>query len=355
MMPRRSGPTRIVLAMVVLCAAAAYSPHEAAAQMPSFREMSGRALPSADVPPGSLSVRVAIGDFSRSLADHEVLVDVDGARRAVRTGPDGRALVSGLRVGNTVRVSTLVEGQRLESQEIPIGTTGMMVALVADAAGDAAAGAPPLPSGTPGATGTTGAAPIRGSVVLGPESRIVVQLAENGLTVFYIFEVVNSAASPVDIDGPLIFELPREARATAMLAESTKQATANGPRIIVTGPFAPGVTRVEAVYELPYRGATARLEQQWPATLQQLTLLVEPHGTLDLVSPQIAARNMVSSNGMPLIFASGPAILAGQSLVVDFSGLPHHPTWPQWTALLIGLAVIGWGVWGAVTAPPHRA
>lgn len=331
----------IALAGVLLC-----SPSVALAQMPNFREMSGRPLPSADVPPGSLSVRVAIGDFSNPVTGHLVDVSVDGESRTVTTGEDGRALVSGLRVGNTVRVSTMVNGVRLDSQPIPIGTTGMMVALVATDPAEAAVAAPPA---------EPGAAPVKGTVVLGPESRVIVELAENGLTVFYVMEVVNALSTPVDIDGPLIFDLPREARGTGMLPESSKQATANGPRIIVTGPFAPGVTRVEAAYELPYRGATTQLTQVWPATLQQLTLLVEQRGALEIASPQVTARNMVDSNGQPLIFASGPAIQAGQALVVDFSGLPHHPTWPQWTALLLGLAIMGWGIWGAATAPARRA
>lgn len=334
------------LVTLFLCVAVLWGPSAAVAQMPNFREMSGRPLPSPEVPPGSLSVRVAIGDFSNPVTGHLVDVSVDGQSRTVTTGEDGRALVSGLRVGNTVRVSTMINGVRLDSQPIPIGTTGMMVALVATDPVEGASAPPPA---------EPGAAPVKGTVVLGPESRVIVQLAENGLTVYYVLEVVNALSTPVDIDGPLIFELPREARGTSMLPESSKQATANGPRVIVTGPFAPGVTRVEAAYELPYRGPTIQLTQVWPATLQQLTLLVEQHGALEIASPQVTARNMVDSNGQPLIFASGPAILAGQPLVVDFSGLPHHPTWPQWTALLLGLAIVVWGIWGAASAPARRA
>ena len=327
------------LILLVLSAAGAQ------AQMPNFREMSGRPLPSADVPPGSLTVRVARGSFDKVVAGHTVDVNVDGQSRTVTTGPDGRALVSGLRTGNTVRVSTMVDGQRLDSQPIPIGLTGMMVALVAvDPEAEAAAGAaaPAVPA-------------VKGTVNLGPESRVIIELGENALRVFYVLEVMNTLTTPVDIDGPLIFELPTEARGVSMLEGSTTQATANGPRIIVTGPFAPGPTVAQVAYELPYRGPTAKLEQVWPATLQQLTLLVEQRGTLELASPQVTARNVVSSNGQPLIFASGPTIPAGQALTVDLTGLPHHPTWPQWVAFALAMAVIGWGVWGAVTAPALRA
>jgi hypothetical protein len=192
-------------------------------------------------------------------------------------------------------------------------------------------------------------------VSLGQESRVIVELAENALVIFYVLEIVNAGDAPVDIDGPLIFNLPAAARGVSLLEGSTTQATANGPRIIVTGPFAPGPTVAQVAYELPYRGATARLEQTWPATLPQLTLLVEQHGALAIESPQVTSRNTMDSNGQPLLVASGPAIEAGQALTVDFSGLPHHPTWPQWVAFTLALAVIGWGIWGAVTAPARRA
>lgn len=322
---------------------AVLGPAPAEAQMPDFRQMSGRPLPSPDVPPGSLTVRVARGSFDKSVAGHTVDVNIDGRSVTVKTGDDGRALVSGLRTGNTVRVSTMLDGVRLDSQPIPIGTTGMMVALVGvdpDAA--------PAPEAPPAAPAVPA---VKGTVTLGPESRVIVELGENVLRIFYVLEVINALATPVDIDGPLIFDLPTEARGAAILEDSTPQATANGPRIIITGPFAPGSTMAQVAYELPYRGPKARIEQTWPAMLQQLTLLVEQRGTLEIASPQMTNRNVVSSNGQPLIFGSGPAIPAGQSLTVDITGLPHHPTWPQWTALTLALAIVGLGVWGAVTAP----
>lgn len=307
-------------------------------QMPDPRAMSGLPLPSTEIPPGSLSVRVMRGSFDQNVANQPVEVSVDGAVRTVTTGEDGRAIVSGLRVGNVVRLVTVVDGERVESREIPIGTTGIQVALVASKPEDRTAAAAPA---------------VAGSVVLGPESRVIVQLAENALTVFYYFEVINSAKTPVDIGGPLLIDLPREARGTGILEESSKQATAAGPRIIVTGPFAPGVTLVAAAYELPYSGPTARLEQVMPATLQQLSLFVEQRGNIEVASPQIAARNMMSNNGQPFIFANGPAITQGQTLAVEFSGLPHHPTWPNYVAITLALAIVLWGVWGAVTARPR--
>ena len=130
------------------------------------------------------------------------------------------------------------------------------------------------------------AAAVKGIVVLGPESRVIAEMPDDRLNIYYILEIVNSARTPVDIGGPLIFDLPREARSATVIEGSSPQATANGPRITVTGPFAPGVTSVQAAYDLPYSGGTARFEQRWPIALPQLTILVQQIGGLTL---QIAA------------------------------------------------------------------
>jgi len=319
---------------------------QAQVQMPNPREMSGRPLPATDVPVGTVTVRVIRGGFDKDVPNQPVEFTIDGTSRVVNTDATGRATVSGLRSGTSVTAVATVDGERLESQAFVMGSTGMRVALVATDPEDTARAAEDK---------TLASAPAaKGIVVLGPGSRVVVELGEDGLTVFYLVEVLNSARTPVDIGGPLIFELPQGARGTTILPESSPQGSANGPRIIVTGPFAPGATMVEAAYELPYRGPNVTLEQVWPATLQQLSLIVEQHGALDISSPQISGRGMMSSQGKPFISASGPAIQAGQTLTINFSGLPHRSLWPRWVALAVGLSLVSWGLWSAWTAPVRR-
>lgn len=330
---------RVLSVLAVLCLAAS----SALAQMPNPREMSGRPLPSTDVPPGTLSVRVLRGGFENNVANHPVEIVVDGARRTVNTGEDGRALVSGLRVGNNVQAATTVDGERLESQLFPMPSSGVMMMLVAAAgagAGDApaAAPAPAVPA-------------VPGTVQFGPESRVIVELAENGLTVFYVLQILNGQTSPVDIGGPLIVNLPREARGAGLLRESSPQATVNGPRVIVTGPFAPGPTVVQLAYELPYRGANARIEQVWPAAMPQTTVIAQKIGDVDYTSPQVTEKNPMNDQGMTYLFGSGPGVAEGQTLTIDFTGLPHHSTWPQWTAIALALGIIAWGAFAAIGAP----
>jgi hypothetical protein len=335
--------------VVAFCAAVItglVAPARAQVQMPNASEMSGRPLPDTAVPVGTVTVRVVRGGFDKNVPSQPVTFTIDGVTRDVTTDAEGRAQVTGLRTGTSVQAVAVVNGERLESQAFVMGSSGMRVALVATDPEDVARAAEDK---------TLAAAPAaKGIVVLGPESRVIVELDESGLTVFYLMDILNSARTPVDIGGPLIFELPTGSRGTSILPDSSPQATANGPRVIVTGPFAPGTTKVQMAYELPYRGTTARLEQVWPATLQHLTLLVEQHGAMEIASTQIESRNIMTNEGQPLFFANGPAILAGKALTLDLTGLPNHPQWPRWLALALGLGLVGLGLWAGFTGPARR-
>ena len=336
---------RVLCLVLALLASTALIAH---AQMPDPKSMSGIPRPDTTVPVGTVSVRVIRGSFDKNIANQPVEFTIDRTASVVNTGADGRALVKDVRKGASVVVATTVDGERLVSQSFTMSSSGVVLMLVAT---------DPAVAGKAAEDKSLAAAPpIKGIVVLGPESRVIVQLGEDGLNVFYLIDILNATRTPVDIGGPLIVELPQGARRAAIDPEaSTKQATANGPRIIVTGPFQPGVTHVQAGYELPYRGPAVRLEQIWPATLQQLTLLVEQHGAVEISSPQIASRAaMRAGDGKAFINATGPAIQAGQSLTLDISGLPYHSTWPRWVALTFASGFIAWGLWAGVAAPMRR-
>jgi hypothetical protein len=325
------------------CAAALAS---AQIDMPNPREMSGVPLPSGDLPAGTISVRVIRGSLDNNIAGQLVEFEIDGKPRSVKTDASGRAQVSGLRAGSRVRAVTTVDGERLVSQDITIGSTGIRMVLVAtdpdaarrDAESKKLAEGPAVP----------------GTVVLGPESRIVAELTDDVLRIFYVIEIVNTARTPVETGGPLVFDLPRTARGAAVLQGSSKQATAKGPRVIVTSPFAPGKTMVQIGYQLPYGGSAARIVQRWPAALQQLTVLVLQVGGLQVRSPQIAQTQNISEQGQQVILGTGPAMAANQTLELEIIGLPHHAAWPRYIAVSLALAIMAIGVWAAVFNGPRR-
>jgi hypothetical protein len=319
----RGGLVAIAAALVLLA-----GPAGASAQpgMPDPKQMSGVPLPVLDAPVGSVTVRVIRGSFDNNVPGASVEFVVDGETTTVVTDDEGRAELTGLRPGSSVRAWVVVDGERLETQPIVMGASGVRVMLVA----------------------TDAASVVPGTVVLGPESRVIAEMQDDRLNIFYILDVVNAAAAPVDIGGPLTFDLPRSARGTSVLPGSSPQALANGPHVTVTGPFAPGSTSVQIAYQLPYSGATARIEQVWPAALQQLNLLVMQVGGLTVTSPQLSQSRDVVDQGQPLIVGMGPAIAAGQALVLEIDGLPHHPVWPRNTALALAAAILAVGIWAAV-------
>ena len=311
--------------------------------MPDLRQISGVPLPTQDLPAGSLSVRVVRGSFANNVADATVSFVVDGKTTDVRTDAMGRAEVKGLAAGARVKASVVVDGERLETQEVTIGQTGYRFILSTGAA--SAAATPDAASASPAPAQQA----VSGAVVLGPESRVIAQFSDDALFIFYVLSILNSSASPVDIGGPLTFELPQGARGAATVEDSSPQATANGPRVVVRGPFQPGTTRVTVRFELPYSGPIARLEQRWPAPLQQLIVFALKTGDLDLRSPQITGQRTVTEQGQLLVVASGPAMGAGETLTLDITGLPYHSVWPRYLALSAAGIIVCAGLWAGFT------
>ena len=319
-----------------------------AAQQMDLRQASGVPLPAADIPAGTVSVRVVRDSFANNLSGVDVVFSVNGQLSTLKTDASGRAQVQGLSAGTRVRARAVVDGQALESQEVTIGTTGIRFVLVAT-------GGAPAGGGPGAATATDSAAPaVAGAVVLGPESRVVVDYSNERLNVYYVMQVVNASSSPIDIGGPLAVDLPVAARGGTVVEGTTGKATVNGRRVIVTGPFAPGATSINVAFELPFSGSTALLEQQWPVDMQRLTVFGLKTGALDLASAQFASKRETDEQGQPLIVAFVNALPAGRSLSVSISGLPHESMWPRNIALALGGTLALAGIWAAVVPARRR-
>ncbi len=326
----------VVLFTLLGCALGAAT---AFAQGMDLRQAAGVPLPAADLPAGTVSVRVVRGSFANNLAGETVVFTVDGQQRSVTTDAGGRAQIADLPQGARVQAAATVGTERLESQEITIGGSGIRFVLVA-AGGDDASAAP--------------AAPVPGSVVIDSGSRIVIDYSNELLNVYYVIHVVNPSAAPVDLGGPLVFELPREARSATAMQGMTPQATVSGARVTVLGPFAPGRTDVNLAYTLPFTGDTARLEQEWPAPAQPFALFALKTGDMDIVSSQLNDKQSGVQQGQQIVMGMTPALEPGQALSVDITGLPHRSTLPRNIALGLAGAISAIGLWGAFGPASRR-
>jgi hypothetical protein len=167
------------------------------------------------------------------------------------------------------------------------------------------------------------------------------------LSVFYVLQIQNAAPAPVKTDSPLIFDLPADARSATVLEGSSPQAKVAGRRLQIDGPFAPGATNVQLAYTMPFKGSELAIEQKLPAQLRHLAVVAQKVGNMRLASPQLADQRDMPAQGNLYIAGRGGAVPAGDTLRFQFSGMPHHATWPRNLAIALALAVLGGGGWAA--------
>ena len=140
---------------------------------------------------------------------------------------------------------------------------------------------------------------------------------------FYLLDVVNNARTPIDIGRPLLIELPTGVAGASIMQGSSPNASAQGDRLVVTGPFAPGKTVVQAGLSLPQAGAATTIRQRWPAAVARLFVGVEKIGNIQMSSPQDERyEGDVAQGGAVFIMGTGGRINAGEELVINLTGIP---------------------------------
>jgi hypothetical protein len=184
-------------------------------------------------------------------------------------------------------------------------------------------------------------------VVLGERSRFVFEMGDEALNVFALLDIVNSARVPVQPLQPLVFDLPETAQGPGILEGSTPQAVLAGKRVTITGPFPPGSTLAQFGYSLPIHGASLTVEQRLPVALNQVSVMAQKVGGMELHSAQIAEHRDMPLQGETFIVAKGPAVAAGQTVAFTLSGLPHQALWPRNLAVGLAVVILAAGAWGS--------
>lgn len=311
-------------------------------QMPDPKEMAGIPRPVTDLPERHVSVRLIRGQLSNNIPGHPVEMHAGGKVVAtVKTDENGRAEFSGIAPGTTVKAVTIVDGERLESQEFPWPAAGgIRVILVATLKGS---GAPPPVF-----------QPQPGNVVLGDGTRVIIDHADDALQVYYILDIRNSARTPVNPPSAVVIDMPSGALGATVLA-GAPQAVALGDHVTISGPFAPGQTDVQIAYRLPVASGDVTFEQKLPLAVPGLAVLMKKVGDTSFSSPQLPNVQEREFEGDRYVLAQGPALPAGAPLAITVSGLPHHSPWPRRIALTLALGMLAFGFWGAGRRPSPTA
>lgn len=339
----------------------------ASAQFPDIRQMSGMPLPSGELPDGTVSVRVVRESLANNLTGVTVTVAGDGVAESAQTDAEGRAIFSGLRSGATVQARVTLDGETVSSQSFSVPAQGgvrLILAMGLTGAGGAT-DAPPG-SGAPAAGSAPGVAPgsapgsgpgaapsvaVPGRVVLGTQTRTIVEVIDGALEVFHVFEIANVADGPVDVGAPIEFPLPDGARTVTLLEGSTPQARVFERKLVIAGPFAPGRTMAQVAYRLGYSGPTADVSITLPLPMIQTNLIVRKLGDMRVVAPVLAQSREAQAEGRTYWTGTGPGLNAGEVLTVSLDGLPYHSPWPRYTALALAGVVVLVGLWLGFASP----
>jgi len=322
-------------------------PGWAQVQMPDAREMSGIPRPVDDLPAGTVSVRLIRGDLSNNITGHPVELRVGDAARTANTDASGRAEFRGLPPGARIRATAVVDDERLESQEFQAPAQGGIRLLLV--ATDKEKEKRALEEAK--------APAVEGQVVLGGESRIVIEPGDDRVAVYYLLDISNTSRVPVNPTVPFEFDMPPGSTGATVLQGSSPLATVNGPRVRVSGPFPPGDTLVRVASELPVSGGTMEITATFPAPFQQLVVFAKKVGNLRMSSARFERQQEMPAGADTLIVAAGGAVAAGQPVLLTLSGLPHHSRVPRTVALILAAAVVFIGVWagGRPADPSSRS
>jgi hypothetical protein len=327
--------SRLVAALVV--ALAMLVPLVAHAQ-PDLRMMAGIPRPDGNLPDGVVTVRVVRRALANNVTDQAVELQTGDQALTGKTDQNGRATFRPPTPGAVLRATTVVDGERLESQEFPAPARGGVAVMLVAGLGAA-------PPKEPARAGT---------VTLGGDSRVIIDLADDALQVYYVFEVVNAASYAVNPSGPLILDLPSGAAGAAALGNSSPQVVVRGDRVTVTGPFEPGVTPVQVGYTMPHSRGTLTISQKLPVEMTAVNVVMRKIGEMELSSAQLSSQQDRMIQGDRYVVAAGPAIAADGTLSLDLAGLPHHSVVPLTVTSILATGIVLVGLW-AMFARPKRA
>ena len=311
-----------------------------AQDMPDPSLIHGRAIPASELGDGTVTVRVVREAIGNNIAGQQVQLTVSGRTRTATTDEQGRAEFTNLPQGEEARAEATVDGEAMTSQPFRVPTNGglrvILVAGIAKAAErkkleEAAAAAGPA---------------VKGVVVFGSNTRVLMQFREDTLEIYYVLEILNTARSRVDIGEPLVINFPRGAQGATALEGSSPAAEVSPDRVVIKGPFASGTTLVQVAFRMPYDSSVLTLEQAWPAALQQVTVGAEKVNNLSISSPQFTSTNDVTAEaGDVFALGRGPGLPAGSKTVVTLSNLPVTSQLPRYVALGLAGVLLVSGVW----------
>jgi hypothetical protein len=326
----------------------------ASGQLPDPALMNGKALSAPELPAGTVTVRIFREAIGNGVAGQMVTVTSGGRSWTAKTDESGRAEFKDLPRAGQGRAEATVDGEHLVSDPFAVPASGgLRVALVAGLARAAE-------RRKQAEAEALAAPPVRGVVSIGGNTRIIAEFQGDALRFFYQLDIVNSNRSRVDLGGPFVLDLPREAGGAEIREGSPKTASLNGTRLTVTGPFNPGTTTVNLAFQLQYSGSRYTFTQVWPVAVSDWFVGIERVNDIVVSSPQMQqTEERTTEEGSNFIVSGGPPMPAGSAFTLTLSNLPAQSRVAPTVAVAIALLILGAGAWLAfritATTPDSQA
>ena len=188
------------------------------------------------------------------------------------------------------------------------------------------------------ATAKGGAAPApvfqpAGNVVLGDQTRVIIDPADDALQVYYVLDIQNSARAPVN---PPIGVRRQHADRRAQHHGPRRRAAGGGPRrsrdghrTVRAGPD----RRADGVSDAGY-DRRRDVQQTMPARRSGLAVLMKKAATFaDVAAASGRAGARIRRGAVHP--RSGTGDTGRRTLALTVSGLPHHSPWPRRIALAL--------------------
>ena len=319
-------------------------PLHAQINMPDPSMIAGKALPAPELPNGTISVRVVREALGNNIVGQDVTVRAGGVTRSGKTDEQGRAQVAGFPGGTQGTAEATVDGERLVSDPFQVPESGGLRIILISGLKEAAE------RRAKEQAAEAAAPPVKGTVVIGGDSRVMMEFRDDELTVFYFLEIINNARNRVDIGKPFVVDLPEDATTSTLLQGSSPTASVRGQQLLVAGPFASGTTHVQVAFGLPHESPNLTLTQKFPAPMEQVLAMVQKVGSLQMSSPHFTETDEATAgNGTPFILGGGQRLEADTPLTIHLSNLPVAPAWPRQLALGLGVLIVVLGLFIGVS------
>ena len=225
----------LVLALVGLAAVPAHAQIAAAV---------GQPLPSADLDPGTVSVRAIAGSIGKPVVGTDVTLVVNGTPRVARTDDAGRVFFKDLPAGATVKASIVDEDKKkFESSEFQLGDQGVRLLLSTK----------PLEMGAGGAPFAGGAGGMPEPRQMSGQPRAEQADAPGTITVRLTYDDFKDPQPPANV--PVLLAAYRADDTIAVRAVNTDK----DGRAVFDNLDVKGETSYFAMAELPRNGAVDRM------------------------------------------------------------------------------------------------